>query len=704
MAMLRFKDWPILAKIALAPTVGLIVLIGIAISGVMALKAQQADYQRLQQQEIASQVDMLHIASQLQQLNAKIFELATKEAAGLSNDTDSQRLEGLAGDAEAIVKDLTAYRERFDPDHGEERLTAMLESLTTYKDAVDFLASMLAIDFNSAVGFVMPFQDTLREIHTDMADLVTQADTMSTEQTDRIGKEAAFTQQIFVGATVFAIIIVGALSWASAQATSTGVRDIAALTQRIAERDKDVNLEAYARKDALGEIVQSLRVFRENQTEVDRLQEERAAADKKAAQEREAQTAERERLAQERAAEAAEKAAAAERAAEEREQHMKEREALSAERAAEEEKRRAERQEMLRELQSAFGQVVDAVAAGDFSVRVEPRYKEAELNALADGLNHLVSVVAKGIDETKRVLNALAHSDLTQRMTGDFSGTFADLKDYVNSTGESLADVIQRLLTAAGTLRELTSNLSEGSDQLAGRTTHQAATVEEATAALSSILNTVKENADRADQAQSNAASAHRLAVAGGDIMDQATRAIARIAEASEKMADTVGVIEGIAFQTNILALNASVEAARAGAAGAGFAVVANEVRSLAQSAAERSNQIKTLNQSASEEVAAGVDLITKAADTLKEIVSAVATSNELVSAIANANKTQAVSISEFGEGITQIDQVTQQNAALVQDTNEIVTQAKDQADSIDRILSDFTIEPAHDMPLKAVG
>ena len=654
MALMRFKDWPILAKIALAPAVGLLVLVAVCASGVLALKAQQSSMEALQDDVLARKAEMIRLSEHLQTLNSDLFELATKQAASASTAEDEARLANLAADAETLITDLQGFQARFDPQGEEPRLDTMIESLTTYKDAVDFLSSMLALDFNSAVGFVLPFQDNLRQIRQDMADLVAAADDLAEERSAEIKNAARTTQTLYIVAVLVAVAIVGALAWFAAQVTTVGVTNIAGLTRRIADGDQDVKLDSYTRKDELGAIVESLRVFQENQAAVARMNVEREEAER-------ATAAERERHAEER--------------------------------AAQEEQRHAERQDMLRQLRDSFGQVVDAVALGDFSVRAEANFKEPELNDLANGINHLVSVVAKGIDETKRVLNALSNSDLSCRMEGEFSGTFAELKDYVNTTGSSLSNVIQKLQHSTEALSGITDQLFVGADDLSGRTTHQAATLEEATASLRMIVSSAEENADRAVRAQTNAATTQETAERGGDIMAKATEAITRIAESSSKIAESVVLIEQIAFQTNILALNASVEAARAGAAGAGFAVVAEEVRSLAQSTAERSVHIKSLIDESSREVESGVQLITGAEEMLRDIVSSVGETNELMKAIAAANKEQLGSIGEFSVGITQLDEVTQKNATLVQDTNEVVNQAKQQADEIDQALKIFTIE-----------
>jgi methyl-accepting chemotaxis protein len=241
--------------------------------------------------------------------------------------------------------------------------------------------------------------------------------------------------------------------------------------------------------------------------------------------------------------------------------------------------RRADRTQMMQTLQQAFGAVVDAAIAGDFSKRVDAEFPDAVLNALAHGVNELVETVDRGMSETADVLTALAHTDLTQRVRGDYQGAFLRLKTDTNAVAEKLGDIVAGLQQTSRSLKTATSEILSGANDLSERTTKQAATIEETSAAMEQLSGTVLANAERAKDASNVAATVTRTAEDGGQVMHKATEAMERITHSSGKISNIIGMIDDIAFQTNLLALNASVEAARAGDAGKGFAVVAVEVQ-----------------------------------------------------------------------------------------------------------------------------
>ncbi|MDB5563333.1 MAG: methyl-accepting chemotaxis protein, partial [Hyphomicrobiales bacterium] len=249
-----------------------------------------------------------------------------------------------------------------------------------------------------------------------------------------------------------------------------------------------------------------------------------------------------------------------------------------------------ERSTMMAELQQAFGEVVDAAIDGDFTHRVTAEFPDPELNTLAKSVNALVESVDRGLEETGQVLGALAQADLTQRMTGSYSGAFAKLQADTNGVADKLTDIVTQLRDTSRALKTATGEILSGANDLSERTTKQAATIEETTAAMEQLAQTVVETAKKAEGASLKAEAVSRSAEAGGKVMEEANGAMERITSSSAKISSIIGLIDDIAFQTNLLALNASVEAARAGEAGKGFAVVAVEVRRLAQSAAQASS------------------------------------------------------------------------------------------------------------------
>ena len=350
------------------------------------------------------------------------------------------------------------------------------------------------------------------------------------------------------------------------------------------------------------------------------------------------------------------------------------------------------RQEKGNQLGALLAEYTGAAMRGDFSGRLPTDFDDESLAGIARAFNGLFDTVERGLNETGGVLNALANTDLTKRVEGQYEGAFLRLKDDTNAVGDRLAAVVSNLRATSRSLKVATGEILSGANDLSERTTKQAATIEETSAAMEQLAVTVLENAKRAESASSNAADVSRTAEQGGAVMREAEAAMERITQSSAKISNIIGLIDDIAFQTNLLALNASVEAARAGDAGKGFAVVAVEVRRLAQSAASASSEVKALIEQSGTEVAGGSRLVAEAASKLGVMLEGARTNYELLQGIAGESRAQASSIEEVNVAVRTLDEMTQHNAALVEQTNAAIEQTESQAGELDRIVDIFTV------------
>ena len=344
------------------------------------------------------------------------------------------------------------------------------------------------------------------------------------------------------------------------------------------------------------------------------------------------------------------------------------------------------------ELSRTQGELIASVRAGRFETLSNLERFEGFQRALYEGLNGLVTEVGTALRAVRAAMDRLAEGDLAADMDGEFAGEFERLQQQVNSTLEQLRGMIGGIQEASTRIAGASREIASGNLDLSARTEQQAANLEETAASMEEFTATVKQNADSARQANQLATDAAGMAARGGDLVRQVVDTMAGIEDSSRRVADIIGTIDGIAFQTNILALNAAVEAARAGEQGRGFAVVASEVRALAQRAASAAREIKGLIDDSVTRVGEGSGLVHQTGDTIGELVGAVQQVSALMADISSASAEQTAGIDQVNRTMVQMDESTQQNAALVEEAGAAASAMADQAEALQALVGRFRL------------
>ncbi len=303
------------------------------------------------------------------------------------------------------------------------------------------------------------------------------------------------------------------------------------------------------------------------------------------------------------------------------------------------------------------------------------------------------------IREAVAVAEQVAGGNLSSRITSSSHDETGQLMRALAAMNDSLAGIVGRVRTGTGTISVASGEIAAGNQDLSSRTEQQASALEETAASMEELTSTVKQNAENARQANRLAGEAAMIADQGGDMVAEVVSTMGAINEASRKIADIIGVIDGIAFQTNILALNAAVEAARAGEQGRGFAVVASEVRNLAQRSAAAAKDIKLLIDDSVARVEEGSGQVDRAGVTMKEIVRSIGQVSTIVNEIADASEEQRAGIEQVNGAIVEMDRVTQQNAALVEEAAAAAVAMQEQAAELSALVGTFRLERGQDAP-----
>lgn len=325
--------------------------------------------------------------------------------------------------------------------------------------------------------------------------------------------------------------------------------------------------------------------------------------------------------------------------------------------------------------------------ASDITETVEAEARDATARRHAtEAQSHMARLLGEG-------LTALALGDLTHRIQSAFAPQYEPLRQNFNSAIDRLSEALGQVIGVTATIRNGAAEMSAAAEDLSRRTEGQAATLEETAAALDELTASVRSAAESAASADKSVLEAHREAEESGRVVTDAVEAMGQIENSSRQISQIIGVIDEIAFQTNLLALNAGVEAARAGEAGRGFAVVASEVRALAQRSSAAAREIKDLISSSSRQVENGVTLVGQAGETLRAIVTGVTDIAERVSALAQSSREQANGITEINSGVTMLDQVTQQNAAMVEQATAASHSLHRAAESLAGLMQRFKLE-----------
>ncbi len=352
-------------------------------------------------------------------------------------------------------------------------------------------------------------------------------------------------------------------------------------------------------------------------------------------------------------------------------------------------------QSMIRDLLDMQRARIDATAAEIDAIGERSRNIIVVLAVLVVALGAISAwVLTTGITgplrEAVAAAGRVASGDLTGKIEAGSRDETGQLLQALGAMNQSLFDIVTRVRSGTDNIKVASAEIAAGNHDLSARTEQQAGALEETASSMEELTATVRTNADSARQANQMAADAAGAAARGGDVVAQVVGRMNSIDASSRKIVDIIGVIDGIAFQTNILALNAAVEAARAGEQGRGFAVVASEVRNLAQRSAAAAREIKDLIGASVSEVAEGSRLVAQAGSTMEEIVASVHRVSGVIGEITAASTEQSAGIEEVNQAITQMDSVTQQNAALVEESAAAAESMQQQANALADVVSVF--------------
>ena len=594
---MRFSDIPLVYKVGFPPAFALLMLAAVAAMAVWSGQGQSNVLSHV----IANDTVQSRLAADSERItaaNGALYVLMTKQAAGGTPAASATAVENVLHQIDSVQADLVALRPALPADE-RAGFDSVLKDLSDYRGGVNVVGSMLGIDFNSAAGFITPFEATYARMTSRLGSISGDVAARSSNSARDSRRSAALIGHIllaFVAGTLLGVALVAGIIILAVRRTVT---DISGATEQLASGQHDIDLARLARGDEFGAIVRSLNVFRENQQRINAMRADQET--------------------------------------------MK----------AQQEASRTEQLRLRERAQEEQRNVVDGLASG---------------------------------------LSKLAAGDVVFRLAVPFASEYEQLRGDFNAAMDRLQDTMKAIANNTKGVRTGAEEITQASDDLSRRTEQQAANLEETAAQLSEITETVHNTAKGAHAARGIVESAKHNAEHSGVLMKTTVSAINDIEASSRQISNIVGVIDEIAFQTNLLALNAGVEAARAGDAGRGFAVVATEVRALAQRSAEAAKEIKALIATSSKQVGSGVKSVAETSTALARIVDQVAEMNRLVGEIAASAEAQAEGLNQVNSAIGQMDQVTQKNAAMVEQTTAASHTLAGEAAELARLVGQFHI------------
>lgn len=474
--------------------------------------------------------------------------------------------------------------------------------------------------------------------------------------------EAVQLRNLTIGLITAAGLIALGISLVMARSLRRGFGQVVTAARELAKGNLDVILPE-PRRNEIGQVTEALAVFRQNSLD-NRAMVAREQAEAKA-----------------RAAEE-ERARAAQAEADRREMQAQRDAARLAEEA------QARDQAIAKEISN----IVAACARGEFDQRLSLEGKEGVLGDICVGINQVCEIVDEALTQIHIAMETIAQGNLAYRMQADFQGAFARIQDQVNESVQTLASSFGRVGRSSDMINGTTQEIAAAAQDLAIRTERSAATLEETTAALKSLSQTVASTAEVAQQTNRDASEVCREVSLSNDLVDTTIAAIREIQRSSTAIGAAIRLIDDITFQTNLLALNAGVEAARAGEAGRGFAVVASEVRELAARSADAAHEITDLVRNSEEQVERGVELADQAGEALKSINGAVSEIAARIGSIAQTAAEQSNGVRELSAAAVELDQVTQQNAAMFEQASASSASLRSETESLAEVIASFKL------------